>query len=262
MECGCQAVPGSIGDFKYENTAKWKDIKYGQGRGGPISSIRDSAQRSTYGGQIGRPGRCRYFRGRREPLMWFAGELRNPSSRALLSHPPPHQFVVLLRKRRHEGLQQAVTPKQGAFAAAMFGLRPKRNADTPTIQSNCLRPTWSGGQSNDDIRARPIRVWFEANLAKKDWNRHRDVLRISPFVGGESDEGPIFSAHRSRCLAAKRLIFARQARLPHAIKDYRSDLSRKNPYRSHRCGARRKITSFNKRGWEVTSRPDPYSSRA
>ncbi|HYS86523.1 MAG TPA: xanthine dehydrogenase family protein molybdopterin-binding subunit, partial [Bradyrhizobium sp.] len=102
---------------------------------------------------------------------------------------------------------------------------------------------------------------LKANLAKKMGVDIADVHAISPFVGGAFGSKAQFSPRTGLvALAAKRL--NRPVKLVttrdqgFTVQTYRAETRHRIRIGAERGG---KIASFIHEGWEVTSRPDPYS---
>src|SRR6266403_1707514 len=252
-----KAVPGVLEIFNYENTGELKDIKYARGGGGPISSIQGFGPRIDYGGQIVALVVADTFEAAREAAHVVRVNYE--------SEPPSATFDsrgATSESAANEGLPQAGDAEQ-AFAAA--DVRLEAQYETPTQHHNPIElftPTcvWRDNQLTIYEPSQFV-YGLKANAAKKMGVDIADVHAISPFVGGAFGSKAQFSPRTGLvALAAKRL--NRPVKLVatrdqgFTIQTYRAETRHRIRIGAERGG---KITSFIHEGWEVTSRPDPYS---
>ncbi len=252
-----KAVPGVLEIFNYENTGELKDIKYARGGGGPISSIQGFGPRIDYGGQIVALVVADTFEAAREAAhMVRVNYESEPPSASFDSRGTTSESVA------NEGLPQAGDAEQ-AFAAA--DVRLEAQYETPTQHHNPIElfTTTCVWRDNQLTIYEPSQFVYglKANLAKKMGVDIADVHAISPFVGGAFGSKAQFSPRTGLvALAAKRL--NRPVKLVttrdqgFTVQTYRAETRHRIRIGAERGG---KIASFIHEGWEVTSRPDPYS---
>ena len=252
-----KAVPGVLEIFNYENTGELKDIKYARGGGGPISSIQGFGPRIDYGGQIVALVVADTFEAAREAAhMVRVNYESEPPSASFDSRGTTSESVA------SEGLPQAGDAEQ-AFAAA--DVRLEAQYETPTQHHNPIElfTTTCVWRDNQLTIYEPSQFVYglKANLAKKMGVDIADVHAISPFVGGAFGSKAQFSPRTGLvALAAKRL--NRPVKLVttrdqgFTVQTYRAETRHRIRIGAERGG---KIASFIHEGWEVTSRPDPYS---
>jgi len=252
-----KAVPGVLEIFNYENTGELKDIKYARGGGGPISSIQGFGPRIDYGGQIVALVVADTFEAAREAAhMVRVNYESEPPSATFDSRGTTSESVA------NEGLPQAGDAEQ-AFAAA--DVRLEAQYETPTQHHNPIElfTTTCVWRDNQLTIYEPSQFVYglKANLAKKMGVDIADVHAISPFVGGAFGSKAQFSPRTGLvALAAKRL--NRPVKLVttrdqgFTVQTYRAETRHRIRIGAERGG---KIASFIHEGWEVTSRPDPYS---
>ena len=252
-----KAVPGVLEIFNYENTGELKDIKYARGGGGPISSIQGFGPRIDYGGQIVALVVADTFEAAREAAHMVRVNYE--------SEPPSATFDsrgATSESAANEGLPQAGDAEQ-AYAAA--DVRLEAQYETPTQHHNPIElfATTCVWRDNQLTIYEPSQFVYglKANLAKKMGVDIADVHAISPFVGGAFGSKAQFSPRTGLvALAAKRL--NRPVKLVttrdqgFTVQTYRAETRHRIRIGAERGG---KIASFIHEGWEVTSRPDPYS---
>jgi xanthine dehydrogenase YagR molybdenum-binding subunit len=252
-----KAVPGVLEIFNYENTGELKDIKYARGGGGPISSIQGFGPRIDYGGQIVALVVADTFEAAREAAHMVRVNYE--------SEPPSATFDsrgATSESAANEGLPQAGDAER-AFAAA--DVRLEAQYETPTQHHNPIElfTTTCVWRDNQLTIYEPSQFVYglKANLAKKMGVDIADVHAISPFVGGAFGSKAQFSPRTGLvALAAKRL--NRPVKLVttrdqgFTVQTYRAETRHRIRIGAERGG---KIASFIHEGWEVTSRPDPYS---
>jgi xanthine dehydrogenase YagR molybdenum-binding subunit len=251
-----KAVPGLLEIFNYENTGELKDIKYAKGGGGPTSSIQGFGPLIQYSGQIVALVVADTFEAARE-----AAHLVRVN---YTSEPPSATFDSrgVSESAANEGLPQAGDAEQ-AYAAA--DVRLEAQYETPTQHHNPIElfATTCVWRDNQLTIYEPSQFVYglKANAAKKMSLNIADVRAVSPYVGGAFGSKAQFSPRTGLvALAAKRL--NRPVKLVatrdqgFTIQTYRAETRHRIRIGAERGG---KITSFIHEGWEVTSRPDPYS---
>src|SRR6266446_2982659 len=251
-----KAVPGLLEIFNYENTGELKDIKYAKGGGGPTSSIQGFGPLIQYGGQIVALVVADTFEAAREAAHMVRVNYKSEAPSATFDSRGVSESAA------NEGLPQAGDAEQ-AYAAA--DVRLEAQYETPTQHHNPIElfATTCVWRDNQLTIYEPSQFVYglKANAAKKMGVDVADVHAISPFVGGAFGSKAQFSPRTGLvALAARRL--NRPVKLVatrdqgFTIQTYRAETRHRIRIGAERGG---KITSFIHEGWEVTSRPDPYS---
>ncbi len=251
-----KAVPGVLEIFNYENTGELKDIKYAKGGGGPTSSIQGFGPLIQYGGQIVALVVADTFEAAREAAHMVRVNYKSEAPSATFDSRGVSESAA------NEGLPQAGDAEQ-AYAAA--DVRLEAQYETPTQHHNPIElfATTCVWRDNQLTIYEPSQFVYglKANAAKKMSLNIADVRAVSPYVGGAFGSKAQFSPRTGLvALAAKRL--NRPVKLVatrdqgFTIQTYRAETRHRIRIGAERGG---KITSFIHEGWEVTSRPDPYS---
>jgi xanthine dehydrogenase YagR molybdenum-binding subunit len=251
-----KAVPGVLEIFNYENTGELKDIKYAKGGGGPTSSIQGFGPQIQYGGQIVAMVVADTFEAAREAAHKVRVNYQSESPSATFDSRGISQNAA------NEGLPQAGDAEQ-AYTTA--DVRLETQYETPTQHHNPIElfTTTCVWRDNQLTIYEPSQFVYglKANAAKKIGVDLADIHAVSPFVGGGFGSKAQFSPRTGLvALAAKRL--NRPVKLVatrdqgFTIQTYRAETRHRIRIGAERGG---KITSFIHEGWEITSRPDPYS---
>src|SRR6266567_1920402 len=251
-----RTVPGVLEIFNHENTGELKDIKYAKGGGGPTSSIQGFGPQIQYGGQIVAMVVADTFEAAREA-----------AHKVRVSYQPDQPSATfdslgISEQQFNDGLPQAGDAEQ-AYGTADVQLETRY--ETPTQHHNSIElfTTTCAWRDNQLTIYEPSQFVYglKANAAKKIGVNIADVHTVSPFVGGAFGSKAQFSPRTGLvALAARRL--NRPVKLVatrdqgFTIQTYRAETRHRIRIGAERGG---KITSFIHEGWEVTSRPDPYS---
>jgi xanthine dehydrogenase YagR molybdenum-binding subunit len=251
-----KAVPGVLEIFNHENTSELKELKYIKGGGGPISSIQGFGPQIEYGGQIVAMVVADTFEAAREAahVTRIDYQADQPSG--------TFDSIGVSEQPLSEGLPQAGEAEQ---AYALSEVKLDAQYETPTQHHNPIElfTTTCVWRDNQLTIYEPSQFVYglKANAAKKMGADIADVHAVSPFVGGAFGSKAQFSPRTGLvALAARRL--NRPVKLVatrdqgFSIQTYRAETRHRIRIGAARNG---KITSFIHEGWEVTSRPDPYS---
>jgi xanthine dehydrogenase YagR molybdenum-binding subunit len=251
-----RAVPGVLEIFTHENTGELKELKYAKSGGGPTSSIQGFGPQIEYGGQIVAMVIADTFEAAREAahLAQIDYQADQPSG--------TFDSVGVSEQPFSEGLPQAGEAEQ-AYATSEVKLDAQY--ETPTQHHNPIElfTTTCVWRDNQLTIYEPSQFVYglKANAAKKMGVDIADVHAVSPFVGGAFGSKAQFSPRTGLvALAARRL--NRPVKLVatrdqgFSIQTYRAETRHRIRIGAARNG---KILSFIHEGWEVTSRPDPYS---
>ena len=259
-----KAVPGVLEIFYHANIGELKNgselkmIEYRSGGGGPTSSIQDFGPEIKYGGQIIALVVAETFEAAREAAHRVHVTYQAEQPSATFDSPGVSEEDISKQKD---------VPQAGDAEAAYGAAQVKLEAEyeTPTQHHNPIELFTTTCVWQDDKLTIYERSQFmyglKANAAKKMGIDIAKVHAVSPFVGGAFGSKAQFSPRTGLvALAARRL--NRPVKLVatrdqgFTIQTYRAETRQRIRIGAQRDG---KITSFIHEGWEVTSRPDPYS---
>jgi xanthine dehydrogenase YagR molybdenum-binding subunit len=259
-----KAVPGVLEIFYYANIGELKNgselkmIEYRSGGGGPTSSIQDFGPEIKYGGQIIALVVAETFEAAREAAHRVHVTYQAEQPSATFDSPGVSEEDISKQKD---------VPQAGDAEAAYGAAQVKLEAEyeTPTQHHNPIELFTTTCVWQDDkltiYEPSQFMYGLKANAAKKLGIDIAKVHAVSPFVGGAFGSKAQFSPRTGLvALAARRL--NRPVKLVatrdqgFTIQTYRAETRQRIRIGAQRDG---KITSFIHEGWEVTSRPDPYS---
>jgi len=253
-----KAVPGVLDILTHENTTELKPIPYAAGGGGPTTSIQDLGPEIKHDGQIIALVVAESFEAAREAAyrVDVSYDAETPSS----SFDSPG--VKLEEVTKKEKLPQAGDADATYQAAevqfeAEYETPPQHHNAIELFTTTCV---WQDGKLTVYEPSQFVHG-LRANTATKLGIDAAHVHAVSPFVGGAFGSKAQFSVRTGLvALAAKKL------RRPVKLVMSRDQGFTAQTYRAetrHRIklGAQRdgKILSFSHEGFEVSSRPDPYS---
>jgi xanthine dehydrogenase YagR molybdenum-binding subunit len=252
------AVPGVLDILTHENTTELKPIAYAAGGGGPTTSIQDLGPDIKHDGQIIAMVVAESFEAAREAAyrVDVSYDARTPASTF------DSAGVTIEEVTKKEKLPQA-----GDADAAFETAEVKLDAEyaTPTQHHNAIELftttcVWQDGKLTIYEPSQFVHG-LRANAAAKLGIDATHVHAVSPFVGGAFGAKAQFSVRTGLVALA-----ARKLKRPVKLVMTRDQGFTAQTYRAetrHRIklGAQRdgKILSFNHEGWEISSRPDPYS---
>ena len=259
-----KAVPGVLEIFYHANIGELKNgselkmIEYRSGGGGPTSSIQDFGPEIKYGGQIIALVVAETFEAAREAAHRVHVTYQAEQPSATFDSPGVSEEDISKQKD---------VPQAGDAEAAYGAAQVKLEAEyeTPTQHHNPIELFTTTCVWHDDkltiYEPSQFMYGLKANAAKKMGIDIAKVHAVSPFVGGAFGSKAQFSPRTGLvALAARRL--NRPVKLVatrdqgFTIQTYRAETRQRIRIGAQRDG---KITSFIHEGWEVTSRPDPYS---
>jgi xanthine dehydrogenase YagR molybdenum-binding subunit len=259
-----KAVPGVLEIFYHANIGELKNgselkmIEYRSGGGGPTSSIQDFGPEIKYGGQIIALVVAETFEAAREAAHRVHVTYQAEQPSATFDSPGVSEEDISKQKD---------VPQAGDAEAAYGAAQVKLEAEyeTPTQHHNLIELFTTTCVWQDDkltiYEPSQFMYGLKANAAKKMGIDIAKVHAVSPFVGGAFGSKAQFSPRTGLvALAARRL--NRPVKLVatrdqgFTIQTYRAETRQRIRIGAQRDG---KITSFIHEGWEVTSRPDPYS---
>jgi xanthine dehydrogenase YagR molybdenum-binding subunit len=259
-----KAVPGVLEIFYHANIGELKNgselkmIEYRSGGGGPTSSIQDFGPEIKYGVQIIALVVADTFEAAREAAHRVHVTYQAEQPSATFDSPGVSEEDISKQKD---------VPQAGDAEAAYGAAQVKLEAEyeTPTQHHNPIELFTTTCVWQDDkltiYEPSQFMYGLKANAAKKMGIDIAKVHAVSPFVGGAFGSKAQFSPRTGLvALAARRL--NRPVKLVatrdqgFTIQTYRAETRQRIRIGAQRDG---KITSFIHEGWEVTSRPDPYS---
>jgi xanthine dehydrogenase YagR molybdenum-binding subunit len=251
-----RAIPGVLDIFTHENTGDLKEIKYAPGGGGPTTSMQGFGPDIHHDGQIVAMVVADTFEAAREAayVMNIAYAAERPSA----GFDADGVTEEAVKKK---------TPNAGdaekAFDAAAVKLEASYR--TPTQHHNPIELfTTTASWNGDELTIyEPSQFMYgaKANIAAKMGVKPEKVHVVSPFVGGAFGcKAQLTPRTGLVALAAKKL--NRPVKLV-ATRDQGFTIATYRAETRHhiKLGAQQdgRITSFQHDGWEVSSRPDPYS---
>ncbi len=251
-----RAVPGVLDIFTHENTGDLKQLKYGAGGGGIISSIQDLGPKIQHDGQI--------------VAMVVAGTFeaaREAARRMKISYDAETPSAGFDAKGVTEAAVKKEVPKAGDAAQAFDDAAVKLEAayGTPAQHHNPIELfTTTAAWNNGELTLyEPSQFMYglKNNAAAKLGIKPEQVHAVSHFVGGAfGSKSQLTPRTGLVAFAAKKL--GRPVKLV-ATRDQGFTIATYRAETRHdiKIGAQKdgKITSFQHHGWEVTSRPDDYS---
>jgi xanthine dehydrogenase YagR molybdenum-binding subunit len=251
-----KAVPGVLDIFTHKNTRELKDLKYAAGGGGPTTSIQDFGPKIQHDGQIVAMVVADSFEAAREAAY-----------KVRVSYSAEKPSATFGSSGVTEKKADKETPQAGDAAAAFSSAEVKLDAEygTPTQHHNPIELctttcVWRDGELTIYEPSQFV-YGLKNGVAQKLGIAPEKVHVISPFVGGAfGSKGQLSPRTGLVAFAAKRL--NRPVKLVatrdqgFTIQTYRAETRHRIRIGAQRDG---KITSFIHEGWEVTSRPDPYS---
>jgi xanthine dehydrogenase YagR molybdenum-binding subunit len=251
-----KAVPGVLDIFTHKNTRELKDLKYAAGGGGPTTSIQDFGPKIQHDGQIVAMVVADSFEAAREAAY-----------KVRVSYSAEKPSATFGSSGVTEKKADKETPQAGDAAAAFSSAEVKLDAEygTPTQHHNPIELctttcVWRDGELTIYEPSQFV-YGLKNGVAQKLGIAPEKVHVISPFVGGAfGSRGQLSPRTGLVAFAAKRL--NRSVKLVatrdqgFTIQTYRAETRHRIRIGAQKDG---KITSFIHEGWEVTSRPDPYS---
>lgn len=255
---GARDVPGVLEILTHENTSELKSIKYEAGGGGPTTSIQELGPEIKHDGQIIAMVVAESFEAAREAAYRIDTryDVETPASTF------DSAGVKVEEITKKEKLPQA-GDADAAFETAEIKL--EQEYATPTQHHNAIELftttcAWQDGKLTVYEPSQFVHG-LRANTAQRLGIDPAHVHAVSPFVGGAFGAKAQHSVRTGLvALAAKRL------RRPVKLVMTRDQGFTAQTYRAEtrhriRMGAQRdgKILSYIHEGWEISSRPDPYS---
>jgi xanthine dehydrogenase YagR molybdenum-binding subunit len=251
-----RAVPGVLEIFTHENTGDLKQLKYGASGGGATTSIQDLGPKIQHDGQIVGMVVANSFEAAREAAY-----------KVKITYDSETPSASFDAKGVSEAAAKQKLPQAGDAEKAFNDAEIKLEAayGTPTEHHNAIELfTTTAAWNNDELTIyEPSQFMYglKNNAAEKLGIKPDQVHAVSHFVGGAfGSKAQLTPRTGLVALAAKKL--NRPVKLVatrdqgFTIATYRAETRHKIKMGAGKDG---KIASFQHDGWEVTSRPDPYS---
>jgi xanthine dehydrogenase YagR molybdenum-binding subunit len=258
-----KAVPGVLDIFTHENTGELKNLKFGAGGGGPTTSIQDFGPKIQHDGQIVAMVVADSFEAAREAAYRVKVAYTAEMPSATFDSPG----VTEQDAAKAGGGEPKKFPQAGDAEAAYSSAEVKLDAEygTPTQHHNPIELFTTTALWRDDeltiYEPSQFMYGLKNGVAQKLGIAPENVHAVSPFVGGAfGSKGQLSPRTGLVAFAAKRL--NRPVKLVatrdqgFTIQTYRAETRHRIRMGAQKDG---KITSFNHEGWEISSRPDPYS---
>jgi xanthine dehydrogenase YagR molybdenum-binding subunit len=258
-----KAVPGVLDIFTHENTGKLKNLKFGAGGSGPTTSIQDFGPKIQHDGQIVAMVVADSFEAAREAAYKVKVAYTAEKPSATFDSPGVTEQDAV----KAGGGEPKKFPQAGDAEAAYSSAEVKLDVEygTPTQHHNPIELFTTTALWRDDeltiYEPSQFMYGLKNGIAQKLGIAPEKVHAVSPFVGGAfGSKGQLSPRTALVAFAAKKL--NRPVKLV-ATRDqgFTIQTYRAETHHRIRMGAQKdgKITSFNHEGWEISSRPDPYS---
>jgi xanthine dehydrogenase YagR molybdenum-binding subunit len=257
-----RAVPGVIEIFTHENTGDLKPLKYSAGGGGPATSIQDFGPRIRHDGQIVAMVVADTFEAAREAAGLVRVEYSPEQPSATFGSPGVTEEDASRVSARAKDLPQAGDAEAAlATAAVTF----EAEYQTPIQHHNPIELftttcAWRDGELTVFEPSQFV-YGLKNGLAQALGISPEKVHVVSPFVGGAfgskaqvSPRTPLVALAAKKLNRPVKLVMTRDQ--GYTVATYRAETRHRIRMGAERSG---KITGFIHEGWEVTSRPDPYS---
>jgi xanthine dehydrogenase YagR molybdenum-binding subunit len=257
-----KSVPGVLEIFAHGNTGELKPLEYKASGGGPTTSIQDLGPRIRHDGQIVAMVVADTFEAAREAAYKVKISYTPGSPAATFDSPGATQEDASKVSERAKDLPQA-GDAHAAYDAADVKLEAEY--EMPAQHHNAIELFTTTATWRDDeltiYEPSQFVHGLKNGVAQKLGIDPEKVRVVSPFVGGAFGAKAQVSPRTALvALAARKL--NRPVKLVatrdqgYTIQTYRAETRHRIRMGAERSG---KITGFIHEGWEVTSRPDPYS---
>jgi len=257
-----RGVPGVLDIFTHENTGELKPLKYSAGGGGPATSIQDFGPRIRHDGQLVAMVVADTFEAAREAAGLVKIEYRSEQPSATFDSAGATEEDATKVSERAKELPQA-GDAEAALAAATVKLDARYATAAQHHNAIELFTTTCAWRDGELTIFEPSQFVYglKNGLAQALGIAADKVHVISPFVGGAfgskaqvSPRTPLVALAAKKLNRPVKLVMTRDQGF--TVATYRAETRHRIRMGAERNG---KITSFIHEGWEVTSRPDPYS---
>ena len=253
-----KTVPGVLEILTHENTTELKPLKFEASGGGPNSSIQDLGPEIKHDGQVIAMVVAESFEAAREAA--YRIDVRYDAETPAATFDSPG--VQLEEVTKKEKLPQAGDADAAIEAADVkfeqdYATPPQHHNPIELFTTTCV---WQDGKLTVYEPSQYVHG-LRANTARRLGIDPAHVHAVSPYVGGAFGAKAQHSVRTGLvALAAKRL--RRPVKLVmtrdqgYTVQTYRAETRHRIRMGAQRDG---KILGFSHEGWEISSRPDPYS---
>jgi xanthine dehydrogenase YagR molybdenum-binding subunit len=263
MDLGdAMAVPGVLDIFTHENIGKLNKIDFSPGGGGPTSSMQDMGPKIAFAGQIVGMVVADSHEAAREAAyrtkITYDEQMPSATFKSVgITEEDASKVSARAKDLPQAGNADAAIASADVTLDVEYGTPTQHHNPIELFTTTCV---WRDGELTVYEPSQFV-YGLKNALAQKLGIAPEMVHVVSPFVGGAFGSRGQFSPRTGFVAAAARklnrpikLVATRDQGF--TIQTYRAET------RHHiRMGAQRdgKITGFSHEGWEVTSRPDPYT---
>ena len=257
-----RAVPGVLDVFTYENTEGLQQVPFSTGGGGSTQSMQDMGPEIFHDGQIVGMVVADTYEAAQEAASLVKVDYETEKPSATFGSPGVTEEDASKANERAKELPQAGDADAAIAAAAV---KIEAEYSTPTEHHNPIELfTTTAEWRGDELTIyEPSQFVYgqKASVAKKLGISDDKVRIVSPYVGGAFGSKAQFSP-RTGFVAYAAKVLNRPVKLvatrdqAFTIQTYRAETRHKIRFGAERDGT---IKGFSHEGFEITSRPDPYT---
>lgn len=257
-----KAVPGVLEVFTHENTKDLKEVPFSTGGGGATQSMQDMGPEIFHDGQIVAMAVADTYEAAQEAASLVRVDYHVEKPSATFGSDGVSQEDASKANARAKDLPQAGDAEAAIAAAAV---KFEAEYGTPTQHHNPIElfTTTAEWRGNELTIYEPSQFVYgqKASVAKKLGVSEDQVRIVSPYVGGAFGSKAQFSP-RTGFVAYAAKVLNRPVKLvatrdqAFTIQTYRAETRHRIRFGAERDGT---IKGFSHEGFEVTSRPDPYT---
>ena len=256
------AVPGVLDIFTHETIGKLNEVPFAPGGGGSISSMQEMGPDIHFDGQIiGMVVADTYEAAReaayRAKIAYTEGKPSGTFDAAGLTEEEPSKVEERAKKLPQAGDADAAIGAAPVTIDVRYGTPTHHHNPIELFTTTCV---WRDGELTVYEPSQFV-YGLKNTLAQKLGIDPEKVHVVSPFVGGAFGSKAQFSPRTGFVAAAARklnrpvkLVVTRDQGF--SVQTYRAETRHRIRIGAENDG---KITGFSHEGWEITSRPDPYS---
>ena len=257
-----RAVPGVLDVFTYENAEGLQQVPFSTGGGGSTQSMQDMGPEIFHDGQIVGMVVADTYEAAQEAASLVKIDYETEKPSATFGSPGVTEEDASKANERAKELPQAGDADAAIAAAAV---KIEAEYSTPTEHHNPIELfTTTAEWRGDELTIyEPSQFVYgqKASVAKKLGISDDKVRIVSPYVGGAFGSKAQFSP-RTGFVAYAAKVLNRPVKLvatrdqAFTIQTYRAETRHKIRFGAERDGT---IKGFSHEGFEITSRPDPYT---
>lgn len=257
-----KAVPGVLEVFTHENTKDLKEVPFSTGGGGATQSMQGMGPEIFHDGQIVAMAVADTYEAAQEAAFLVRVDYHVEKPSATFGSDGVSQEDASKANARAKDLPQAGDAEAAIAAAAV---KFEAEYGTPTQHHNPIElfTTTAEWRGNELTIYEPSQFVYgqKASVAKKLGVSEDQVRIVSPYVGGAFGSKAQFSP-RTGFVAYAAKVLNRPVKLvatrdqAFTIQTYRAETRHRIRFGAERDGT---IKGFSHEGFEVTSRPDPYT---